>query len=167
MDLASPWCYAREETRRLFFLASFRCLQNVQKWAVSLSSVPNKDEQVMELFSQVRDQIFYLWCEMRRVSLNCEIVFQCLGSKEFDWWLEIRCCHDNFKERCSHGIYGHFASTTSYLFLNPKPSAIGRTPFLLKKLPNFCVKYWKNRTAYRWRNTVLQSSCSNRNPNML
>ena len=24
-----------------------------------------------------------------------------------------------------------------------------------KNLPNFCVKYWKNHLAYRWRNTVL------------
>ena len=25
-----------------------------------------------------------------------EIVFQCVGSKESDWWSEIPCCHDNF-----------------------------------------------------------------------
>ena len=53
--LSEPWCDAREETRRLFLLASLRCLQNVQKWAVS--SVPNR--RTRESFSQQRDQIFY------------------------------------------------------------------------------------------------------------
>ena len=38
--------------------------------------------------------------------------------------------------------------------LKPKPSAISRTPFPVKNQPNFCHKYWKNRLAYRWRNTV-------------
>ena len=28
-----------------------------------------------------------------------EIVFQCVGSKESDWWSEIRCYHVNFKAR--------------------------------------------------------------------
>ena len=40
------------------------------------------------------------------------------------------------KERSSHVIYGHFTLTlTLYLFLNPKPSAISRTPFLVEKSP--------------------------------
>ena len=39
------------------------------------------------------------------------------------------------KERCSHRIYGHFALTVNLYFfiLNPKPSAISLTPFLVKK----------------------------------
>ena len=41
MDFGSPWCDAGEETRQLFFLVNLRCLQNVQKWAVSLQSIPN------------------------------------------------------------------------------------------------------------------------------
>ena len=56
------------------------------------------DERVMEWFSQQRDQIFHLQCEMRRIFAKLsEIVFQRVGSKESDWWSEIRCCHDNFK----------------------------------------------------------------------
>ena len=35
---------------------------------------------------------------MRRVFAELsEIVFQCVGSKESDWWSEIGCCHVNFK----------------------------------------------------------------------
>ena len=35
---------------------------------------------------------------MRRVFAELsEIVFQCMGSKESDWWSEIHCCHVNFK----------------------------------------------------------------------
>ena len=56
------------------------------------------DEQAMEWFSQHRDLTFHLSCEMRRVFAELdEIVFQCVGSKESDWWSEIRYCHVNFK----------------------------------------------------------------------
>ena len=73
---------------------------------------------------------------------SSEIVFQCVGSKESDWWSEMRCCHVNFKAchvksaaRAIYGIYGHFALTLNlYLFLNSKPSAISRAPFLVKKI---------------------------------
>ena len=59
------------------------------------------------------------------------------------------------KEHCSHGIYGHFALTINlYLFLIPNPRLWAEPRFLWKNLPNFCVKYWKNRSAYKWRNTV-------------
>ena len=35
---------------------------------------------------------------MRRVFAELsEIVFQCVGSKESDWWSEIRCYHVNLK----------------------------------------------------------------------
>lgn len=60
---------------------------------------PELDEQVMEWFSQQRDQgkyLFVMWNEKSFAELS-EIVFQCVGSKESDWSSEIRCCHDNFK----------------------------------------------------------------------
>ena len=41
MDFVSPWCNAGKETRQLFFLASLRCLQNMQILAVSLLSILN------------------------------------------------------------------------------------------------------------------------------
>ena len=41
-----------------------------------------------------------------------------------------------------------------YLFLNPKLSTISRTPFLVKKSPKLLCQILKNRSAYRWRNTV-------------
>ena len=68
---------------------------------------PELDKQAMEWFSQQREKVIHLSrCEMRRVfTESSEIVFQYVGSKESDWWSEIRCCHDNFKaskERCSH-----------------------------------------------------------------
>ena len=44
---------------------------------------PELDEQAMERFLRQRDQIFHLYCEMRRVvAESSEIVFQCVGSKE-------------------------------------------------------------------------------------
>ena len=62
------------------------------------------------------------------------------------------------KMSAKHAEMDHFTpkcpKLDEYLFLNPKPSAISWTPFLVKKSPNFCVKYWKNCLAYRWRNTV-------------
>ena len=39
---------------------------------------------------------FVIWNEKGFAKLS-EIVFQCMGSEESDWWSEIRCCHDNFK----------------------------------------------------------------------
>ena len=48
------------------------------------------------------------------------------------------------KERCSHRIYGHFALTVNlYFFFNPKPSAISRTPFLVKKSPKHLCQILK------------------------
>ena len=48
------------------------------------------------------------------------------------------------KERCSHGIYGHFALTLNlYLFFNPKPSAISRTPSLVKISPKLLCQILK------------------------
>ena len=41
------------------------------------------------------------------------------------------------------------------LFLNSKPSAISRSPFLLKKSPKLLCQILKNRSAHRWRNTVI------------
>ena len=38
MDLVSPWCDAGEGTRWQFFLASLRCLQNVQIWVLVFES---------------------------------------------------------------------------------------------------------------------------------
>ena len=70
---------------------------------------PKLDQQVMEWFSQQREQSWYLLflSEILRVfeELN-DIVFQCVGNREFDW-SEICCCYDNFityheKECCSH-----------------------------------------------------------------
>ena len=65
------------------------------------------------------------------------------------------------KERCtrSHGIYGYYFVLTLnlYLFLNSKPSAISRSPFLAKKSPKLLCQILKNRSAYRWRNTVIVS----------
>ena len=65
------------------------------------------------------------------------------------------------KERCtrSHGIYGYYFVLTLnlYLFLNSKPSAISRSPVLAKKSPKLLCQILKNRSAYRWRNTVIVS----------
>ena len=94
MDLAFPWCDAREETRRLFLLASIRCLQNVQKWAVS--SVPNQTNKGVVFAAKRPNILFVMWNEKIFAEL-IDIVFQCVGSKESDWWSEIRCCCDNFK----------------------------------------------------------------------
>ena len=59
---------------------------------------PKLDQQVMEWFSQQREQGWYLLflSEILRVfeELN-DIVFQCVGNRDFDW-SEICCCHDNF-----------------------------------------------------------------------
>ena len=59
---------------------------------------PKLDQQVMEWFSQQREQGWYLLflSEILRVfeELN-DIVFQCVGNREFDW-SEIWSCHDNF-----------------------------------------------------------------------
>ena len=59
---------------------------------------PELDQQVMEWFSQQREQGWYLLflSEILRVfeELN-DIVFQCVGNRDFDW-SEICCCHDNF-----------------------------------------------------------------------
>ena len=84
---------------------------------------------------------------MRRVFAELsKIVFQCVGSKESDWWSEIGCYHVNLK---AHHVKS--AAVTKFtvicinikfvIALNPKPSAISRTPFLAKKFSNFCVKY--------------------------
>ena len=60
------------------------------------------------------------------------------------------------KERGSHGIYGHSALISDlYLFLNSKPTAISRAPFLVKKSPKLFCQIFKNRLAYRRRNTVI------------
>ena len=48
IDLASPWCDAGEETWRLFFQASLRCLQNVQKMGRFTPKCPELDELAME-----------------------------------------------------------------------------------------------------------------------
>ena len=56
------------------------------------------DQQVMEWFSQQREQGWYLLCLSERVRVFVElndIVFQCVGNRDFDW-SEICCCHDNF-----------------------------------------------------------------------
>ena len=59
---------------------------------------PKLDQQVMEWFSQQREQGWYLLflSEILRVfeELN-DIVFQCMGNRDFDW-SAICCCHDNF-----------------------------------------------------------------------
>ena len=59
---------------------------------------PELDQQVMEWFPQQREQGWYLLflSEILRVfeELN-DIVFQCVGNRDFDW-SEICCCHDNF-----------------------------------------------------------------------
>ena len=59
---------------------------------------PKLDQQVMEWFSQQREQSRYLLflSEILRVfeELN-DIIFQCMGNREFDW-SEICCCYDNF-----------------------------------------------------------------------
>ena len=50
-----------------------------------------------------KTKAFYDWATtgipvMRRVFAELsEIVFQCVGSKESDWWSEICCYHVNFK----------------------------------------------------------------------
>ena len=60
------------------------------------------------------------------------------------------------KERCGHGIYGHFTLTLNlYLFLNSKPLAISRSPFLVKKSPGLLHQILKNRSAHSSRNTVI------------
>ena len=52
----------------------------------------------MEWFSQRRDQnISCLMRNEKSFAELSEIVFQCVVSKESDWWSEIRCCHGNFK----------------------------------------------------------------------
>ena len=59
---------------------------------------PELDQQVMEWFSQQREQGWYLLflSEILRVfeELN-DIVLQCMGNRDFDW-SAICCCHDNF-----------------------------------------------------------------------
>ena len=59
---------------------------------------PELDQQVMEWFSQQREQGWNLLflSEILRVfeELN-DIIFQCMGNREFDW-SEIWSCHDNF-----------------------------------------------------------------------
>ena len=59
---------------------------------------PELDQQVMEWFPQQREQGWYLpfLSEILRVfeELN-DIIFPCVGNREFDW-SEICCCHDNF-----------------------------------------------------------------------
>ena len=49
------------------------------------------DEKVMEWFSQQRDQIFHHHQIFHNVKCEelSEIVFQCVGSKESDWWPKI------------------------------------------------------------------------------
>lgn len=59
---------------------------------------PKLDQQVMEWFSQQREQGWYLLCLSERVRVFVElndIVFQCVGNRDFDW-PEMCCCHDNF-----------------------------------------------------------------------
>ena len=60
---------------------------------------PKLDQQVMEWFSQQREQSWYLLflSEILRVfeELN-DIVFQCVGNREFDWSEICCCCYDNF-----------------------------------------------------------------------
>ena len=79
-----------------------------------------------------------------------EIVFQCVGSKESDWWSEIRCCHVIFKAfQVKSAAVTEFTVIFLYLFLNPKLSTISRTPFLVKKSPKLLCQILKNRSAYR------------------
>ena len=59
MDLANPWRDAGEVTRRLFFLVSIMSAKRA-KMGRFTPKYPELDEQVMEWFSQVRDQIFHL-----------------------------------------------------------------------------------------------------------
>ena len=80
---------------------------------------------------------------MRRVFAELsEIVFQCVGSKESDWWSEIRCYHVNLK--ANHVMSAAITKFTVIsinikfvIVLNPKPLGISRTPFLVKNLQTF------------------------------
>ena len=59
------------------------------------------------------------------------------------------------KECCSHRIYGHFALTVNlYFFFSPKPSAISRTPFLVKKSPKRLCQILKKSLGLQVKNTV-------------
>ena len=79
-DLASPWCNAGEETSRwLFFLASLRWLQKVQKWAVSLPRTPNyRRASDGVVFTAERSKYFmsnakweeFCWVEWDRLSMR-------------------------------------------------------------------------------------------------
>ena len=72
-----------------------------------------------------------------------------MGSKESDWWLEIGCCHKIFKTcHIKSAAVAEFMVTfhinfkfAIVLVFDPKPLAMSRTPFLVKNLPDFCVKY--------------------------
>ena len=139
MDLASPWCDAGGETRRLFFLASLRFRQNVQTRRASDGVTFTAERPNISLV--MCDEESFCRVEWDRLSMH--------GKQRI--WLVVRntllSCQfksTSRKERCSHEIYGHFALTLKFVIvLNSKPSAISRTPFLVKKFSNFCVKYWK------------------------
>ena len=76
----------------------------------------------------------------------CEIVFQreaknLISGQKYVVFMTIL---KHVTERALHGIYGYLALTLYLcLFLNPKPSVISRTLFLVKKSPKLLCQILK------------------------
>ena len=83
-DLASPRCDAGEETRWVFFLASFRCVLNMQNGPFDYKVSQTRQASDEVVFTAERPNIsFVMWNEEGFAKLS-EIVFQWVGSKKSD-----------------------------------------------------------------------------------
>ena len=132
----------------------------MQKWAVLLQVSRTRRVGDGEVFTAERtNNLFVMWNEKRFYRLEWDRLSM-RGKQRI--WLVVRntllSCQFwsmSRKERSSNEMYGHFALKLNlYLFLNRKPSAVSRIPFLVKKFPKLLCQILKNRSAYRWRNTV-------------
>ena len=104
----------------------------------------------MECLSQQREEgkyciSFAMWNGKSFAELS-EVIFQCVGSKEPDWWSEMRCC-DNFntshEEHCSQSWnLWSFRITIKFTIIFFTGMAVSR--LLLPLIPSLitCLQAW-------------------------
>ena len=114
---------------------------------------------------------FVTWNEESFAKLS-EIVFRCVGSKESDWWSEIRCC-DNFKTYHVNSVavtkFTIFCINVKLVFesqtLGYRPNPVSRKKIsqtlreILKKSLALKVKKYGNYGAtLLWKNREIEES---------
>ena len=130
--------------RSLFFLVSLTlCCADTPKY-------PELAEQVIECLSRQREEgkycISFVMSNGKSFAELSEVVFQCVGSKEPDWWSEMHCC-DNFntshEEHCSQSRnLWSFRITIMFTIISFTGIAVSR--LLLRLIPSLitCLQAW-------------------------